>query len=84
MRKLLGVSLLLLLVPTLALAEVWASAKSQVYHYRLCRWTAKIKQEYRISFISAAAARKAGYQPCATCRPPGIEPVPFKKQAGKS
>lgn len=69
MRKLLLVFFLTLL-PTLALAEVWGSSKSKIYHYRLCRWNAQIKQEYKISFPSPAAARKAGYNPCGKCRPP--------------
>lgn len=65
----------LVLMPTLAFAEVWGSTRSKVYHYQLCIWTAKIRQGYRISFASAADARKAGYHPCGTCRPPGIDPV---------
>lgn len=56
-----------------AYAEVWGSAKSKVYHYRLCRWNAQIKPEYKISFASPAAARKAGYQPCGKCRPPALD-----------
>lgn len=60
----------LVLLPTLCLAEVWGSSKSKIYHYRLCRWNAQIKQEYKVSFPNAAAARKAGYEPCKKCRPP--------------
>lgn len=70
MQKLLLACILALLLPTVALAEVWGSSKSKVYHYRLCRWNAQIRQEYKISFSSPAAARKAGYQPCGKCRPP--------------
>ncbi len=50
--------------------EVWGSAKSKIYHYRLCRWNAQIKKEYKVSFSSPAAAQKAGYLPCGKCRPP--------------
>lgn len=67
--------LALLLCATTVRAEVWGSTKSKVYHNKLCRWMAQIKQEYRISFASPAVARKAGYQPCGTCRPPGLESV---------
>jgi hypothetical protein len=69
MQKLL-LALILVLLPTMALAEVWGSSKSKVYHYRLCRWNAQIRPEYKVSFPSPAAARKAGYQPCGKCRPP--------------
>lgn len=65
-----------LLLTKPAWAEVWGSSKSRVYHYKLCRWTAQIKPEYRLSFATPAAARKAGYQPCGTCRPPGVEAAP--------
>ncbi len=84
MRKLLAVFLLALLLPTMALGEVWGSAKSKVYHNRLCRFKAKIRQEYRVSFASPAQARKAGYQPCGICRPPGIEPPESRKSQQRS
>jgi len=67
-----------------ASAEVWGSSTSKVYHYKLCRWTAKIKKEYRVSFATPLAARKAGYQPCGTCRPPGIEAVAQPVNRGKN
>ena len=73
MKKLFFACILALLLPTLALAEVWGSSKSKVYHYRLCRWNAQIRPEYKVSFPSPAAARKAGYQPCGKCRPPAAE-----------
>jgi methylphosphotriester-DNA--protein-cysteine methyltransferase len=66
-----------------ASGEVWGSAKSKVYHYRLCRWNAQIKPEYKVSFPSPAAARKAGYQPCGTCRPPGAENRDHRRSAEK-
>lgn len=65
---------LLLLCTATARAEMWGSTKSKAYHYKLCRWMAQVKPEYRLSFPSPYAARKAGYQPCGTCRPPGVEP----------
>lgn len=72
MKGLLGALLLVLLAAT-AYGEVWGSSKSKVYHTRLCRWNAQIKPEYKVSFASPAVARKAGYEPCGTCRPPGVE-----------
>ncbi len=65
--------LMLILLPAVAGAELWGSAKSRIYHQRLCRWLPQIKQEYRVSFPTVAAAQKAGYRPCGTCRPPGLE-----------
>lgn len=73
--------LTLLLFSSAAWAEVWGSAKSRVYHKRLCRWMGEVKPEYRLSFPSPLAARQAGYQPCGTCRPPGVEPG---ERGGKS
>jgi len=84
MQKLLITVFLALLLPTVALAEVWGSSKSKVYHYRLCRWNAQIKPEYKISFPSPAAARKAGYQPCGKCRPPAIDSHERHKPAEKA
>jgi methylphosphotriester-DNA--protein-cysteine methyltransferase len=83
MRKLL-IAVILILLPAMACAEVWGSAKSKIYHHNLCRWKAQIKPEYRISFASPVEARKAGYQPCGTCRPPGVEPVQTRKTNRKS
>lgn len=73
MRKILLLCLALLLFAAPARAEVWASSRSKVYHKKLCRWLGKVKPEYRLSFATPLAARKAGYQPCGTCRPPGVE-----------
>lgn len=77
-------ALLLVLLATAAYGEVWGSSKSKVYHYRLCRWNAQIRPEYKVSFSSPAAARKAGYEPCGKCRPPGTEDrqrrKPFEKE----
>ncbi len=65
--------LALVLCATAVRAEVWGSTKSRAYHRKLCRWMGQVKPAYRISFPTPLAARKAGYQPCATCRPPGVE-----------
>jgi len=73
MTRILLLLLALLLCAAPARAEVWASSKSKVYHKKLCRWMGKVKPEYRFSFATPLAARKAGYQPCGTCRPPGVE-----------
>lgn len=67
------VGLMLVLCAATAHGEVWGSAKSKIYHNRLCRWNAQIRPEYKVSFASPAAARNAGYEPCGTCRPPGVE-----------
>jgi len=83
MQKLLLALIIALLLPTMALAEVWGSSKSKVYHYRLCRWNAQIKPEYKISFVSPAAARRAGYQPCGKCRPPATDSRERSKPVGK-
>jgi methylphosphotriester-DNA--protein-cysteine methyltransferase len=64
-------------------AEVWGSAKSHIYHFRLCRWNAQIKPEYKVSFASPAAARKAGYYPCEKCRPPAAADRGPRKPAEK-
>lgn len=84
MRAMLVAASLVILLATMASAEVWGSARSKIYHHKLCRWTAQIRQEYRISFASPLEARKAGYQPCGTCRPPGIEPEQTRKPHRKS
>jgi methylphosphotriester-DNA--protein-cysteine methyltransferase len=77
------VALVLVLVAATAYGEVWGSTRSKIYHYRLCRWNAQIKQEYKISFSSPAVARKAGYEPCGTCRPPSTESRDRYKPAEK-
>lgn len=74
MVRVTGILIVLFLCVTSARAEVWGSTKSRAYHRKLCRWMGQVKPAYRISFASPLAARKAGYQPCGTCRPPGVEP----------
>ncbi|HZV81665.1 MAG TPA: hypothetical protein VFF53_05810 [Geobacteraceae bacterium] len=76
--------LALLLCAATAWAEVWGSSKSKAYHYKLCRWMGQVKPEYRLSFATPLEARKAGYQPCGTCRPPGVEPGEKGRKIRKS
>lgn len=71
----------LLLLQTPAWAELWGSAKSQVYHLPSCRFAAKIRVENRVKFANADAARKAGYRPCEVCQPPkGAQPTLDQKK----
>lgn len=74
MVRMVLVLLVLLLCAATAHAEVWGSTRSRVYHKKLCRWMGQVKPAYRLSFATPLAARKAGYHPCGTCRPPGVEP----------
>ncbi|OPX94298.1 MAG: hypothetical protein A4E53_00092 [Pelotomaculum sp. PtaB.Bin104] len=46
------------------------SVNSDKYHYPSCRWADKIKSDNLITFSSVSEAKKAGYSPCQTCRPP--------------
>lgn len=68
----------ILALPATATAELWGSSKSGTYHLASCRYVEKIRKEYRIKFTDAAAAKKAGYRPCETCRPPGGGNIPLK------
>lgn len=71
MKKLLAVTLFLLLFSSHAIAaEFWASKKSDKYHYQHCQWARKIHPANLIKFKSAEEAIKAGYVPCKVCRPP--------------
>lgn len=80
-RRLILAATLSLLVQTAAWAELWGSAKSQVYHLPTCRFAAKILPENRVKFANADAARKEGYRPCGTCRPPeGGQPAVGQKK----
>lgn len=81
MAKTVLVAIVFILFAVAAYGEVWGSARSRTYHYRLCRWNAKIKKEYRVSFPSPAAARKAGYLPCEKCRPPATDSAVRMKPA---
>lgn len=71
MKRLLVVSIFLLLFVPIALAgEFWASKNSNKYHYPDCRWAQKIKPSNLVKFNSPETAIKAGYVPCKVCRPP--------------
>jgi micrococcal nuclease len=72
---------LLVLLPLVAHAEFWASAKAQRYHKPSCRWVARIAPEYRVKFATREAAWAAGYQPCEVCRPPGFAAEPKKRNS---
>lgn len=45
------------------------SKKADTYHFPSCRYAKAIKPENMLWFSSAAAAKKAGYKPCGTCKP---------------
>jgi hypothetical protein len=51
--------------------ELWASKKSNIYHYPSCTWAKRIHSENLVVFHSVKEARDAGYRPCKVCRPPG-------------
>ena len=51
------------------------SKTSDKYHYPGCKWAAEIKPQKRLNFSSTAEARKQGYTPCPTCRPPASDQV---------
>jgi 3',5'-cyclic AMP phosphodiesterase CpdA len=46
------------------------SLTSNKYHYPGCKWAAEIKPHNLLNFSTTAEARKRGYIPCPTCRPP--------------
>jgi len=48
----------------------YGSINSDVYHYPSCGYVKNIHPENLISFPSSAAAKAAGYRPCAVCKPP--------------
>ncbi len=50
---------------------VVASKNGAKYHLPWCSGAARIAEENRVWFASAAEARRAGYEPAANC--PGIE-----------
>ena len=47
------------------------SKTSNKYHYIDCKWIKFIKNHNKIYFDSIESAKKSGYNPCPTCRPPG-------------
>jgi hypothetical protein len=46
------------------------SITSNKYHYPGCKWAAQIKPQNLLNFSTTGEARKRGYIPCPTCRPP--------------
>ncbi len=56
--------------PEATQVEYVGSITSNKYHYRSCKWAKFIIPRKEIVFHSVAEARKAGYIPCPTCRPP--------------
>lgn len=53
-----------------AAQEYVGSKTSNKYHDPACQWVIEIKQHKIIKFSSPEEAKKAGYIPCPTCRPP--------------
>jgi len=52
-------------------AEELVGAKDgKKYHLASCAAAANIKDDNKVVFKSAQAAFEAGYEPCATCKPP--------------
>ena len=65
MKKLFIAVLLLLIISVNAVsAELWASSKSNKYHYPNCKWAQKINANNLVVFKSPEDAIKAGYIPC--------------------
>jgi hypothetical protein len=61
--------------------EYVGSKTSNKYHYPTCKWVKEIKQHKIIKFSSPDEAKKAGYIPCPTCKPP--LPAPDKTTSDK-
>ena len=53
------------------------SSTSNKYHYPGCKWTAQIRPHNLLNFSTTEEARKRGYIPCPTCRPPLSEQEKF-------
>jgi hypothetical protein len=56
--------------PVVPQVEFVGSITSDKYHYRSCKWAKYIIPKKELVFHSVAEARKEGYIPCPTCRPP--------------
>ncbi len=74
-RKRLLLTLLLLawLSPAALLAldyKYVGSKDSLIYHYPTCYFARLIKPAHLRTFQSASEAKKAGYLPCRSCKPP--------------
>jgi methylphosphotriester-DNA--protein-cysteine methyltransferase len=46
-----------------------ASKKSNVFHYRWCRYVKQIKSKNLVYYSKRNQAKKAGKRPCKVCRP---------------
>ncbi len=57
-------------IQTNVFADFWASPHLRIYHYPKCRWARKINPIDLIVFKNADEARRKGFVPCKTCRPP--------------
>ena len=55
--------------------EFVGSITSNKYHYRSCKWAKYIIPRKELVFHSVAEARKEGYIPCPSCRPPRHDEV---------
>ena len=53
------------------------SMTSNKYHYPGCKWAAQIRPHNLLNFSTTEEARKRGYIPCPTCRPPLSEQEKF-------
>jgi hypothetical protein len=53
------------------------SITSNKYHYPGCKWAAQIRPHNLLNFSTTEEARKRGYIPCPTCRPPLSEQEKF-------
>jgi len=53
------------------------SSTSNKYHYPGCKWAAQIGPRSLLNFSTTGEARKRGYIPCPTCRPPHSEQEKF-------
>jgi tetrahydromethanopterin S-methyltransferase subunit G len=53
------------------------SITSNKYHYPGCKWAAQIMPHNLLNFSTTGEARKRGYIPCPTCRPPHSEQEKF-------
>jgi hypothetical protein len=53
------------------------SITSNKYHYPGCKWAAQIKPQNLLNLSTTEEARKRGYIPCPTCRPPHSDKEKF-------
>ena len=65
-----GLFIFFVFISSALCAEFVASKNATTYHYPTCRLAKKISEANLIKFANPAEAKKAGYQPCKTCKPP--------------